>query len=684
MRILGGSGAEEGFLLRLLEELKRRGVLQMAVAYTVAAWLVIQVSDILVPTFGAPDWAMRLIVLLLMVGFPITLALAWLYRVTAEGVQPESAAVAGDEQPAFPGQRLNYIIIGILAAAVVLFALDKFLWQTELSLPSSGGQQSIAVLPFRNLSGDPDTEPFVNGIHDDLLTQLSRIGALRTISRTSVMQYRDTELPIPRIAEELDVTAVLEGGVQRSEDRIRVNAQLIDGRNDAHLWAETFDRQLTAANIFAIQSEIARAIASALRAELSGEEKRALEAVPTTNLAAYDAYTAARASMDGMADNEYARALELFMLATELDPEFAAPWAGLCLTHLGMYSRDSVRSHFDQAEAACERALELDDSRAEVYVALGTLYRFFGQYSKAEVVLQQANFAKAEEALEQALALDSTEVDALVELGRVLANQGRLKEAEELLLRAETLEPRSWYAQNSLFSFYYTFSDRPDRFDRAARHAAKSASLRPDLAASWNNIGAANYMMGRYDLAADAWKESLEIEPNRTGYTNTGLALYYSGEYAEAVRMQEKAIALSPEDHRAMGRLADALRQQGGQSERATQAYRQAADLAQALLEVNDRDWRTLGQLAFYQAHLQEAEAAQDSLGRALQLSERNAETLYYQALIHTIEGRGSAAVDSLAEALGKDPEYRNLVSIDPDFQSLRNLPAFRTLVGTS
>ena len=669
--------------MNFLTEIKRRGVFQVGVAYLVVSWLIVQVCDILLPIFGAPDWVMKALVLLLAVGFPISLALAWFYNVTAEGLRPDDDALAGSEHVAFPGQRLNHITIGVLAAAVALFALDKFVWQTELPFKGKAERHSIAVLPFRNLSGDDANEPLAHGIHDDLLTQLSRIDALRTVSRTSVMGYRDRDLPIPQIARELGVSVVLEGGVQRAGDRIRVNAQLIDGESDAHLWAETYDHILTAENIFAIQSEISRSIASTLSATLSVEEEEALEAIPTTDLEAYEAYASARASMNSVSEEELDHALDQFSLATRLDPGFAAAWAGLCMTHLGVYTQDSDRSNFDAAEAACERALELDDSRAEVHVALGTLYRYFGQYAKAEVALQSANYARAQEALERALNMDGVELDALVEMGRILAHQGRLDEAEEYLHRAEALEPQNWYVQTSLFSFYYSFSDKPDRFESAARHAARSASIRPDLAASWNNLGASNYMMGNYELAADAWEESLGIEPNRTGYTNTGLALAFSGRYEEAIVMQERAVELAPNDHRAMGRLADALRLAGGQEQRTTEAYRHASGLARDLLEVNDRDWRTLGHLATYQAYLGHETQARDMIARALQWSDRNAETLYNLAVVESVFGRDDEALSALEKLIAKDQGYINLLSVDPQFEELRQTPEYTELVSS-
>jgi TolB-like protein/Tfp pilus assembly protein PilF len=645
----------------------------------VVSWLVVQVSDILLPIFDAPDWIMRGLVLLLAVGFPISLVLAWFYNVTAEGLRFDHEVVTGGEHAAFPGQRLNYIIIAVLAAAVVLFALDKFLWQTELPFEETTGQYSIAVLPFRNLSGDVANEPFTHGIHDDLLTQLSGISALKTISRTSVMGYRNRDIPIPRIAEELGVDVVLEGGVQRSGDRIRVNAQLIDGKTDAHLWAETYDHLLTAENIFSIQSEISRSIAQTLNATLSADEEKALELIPTHSLEAWEAYASGRSKMSSTSDLDLAYALEQFTSAIRLDPEFAAAWAGLCRIHLSEYSIGRNRASFDAAEVACEKALELDDSRVEVYVALGTLYRHFGQYSKAEVALQRANYAKAEEALNQALVLDAVELDALLELGTVFARQGRLEEAEKKLLQAELQDPRSWYAQTVLFSFYYTFSDQPDRFARAASHASKSASLRPELAASWNNLGAANYMMGNFELAADAWEESLRIEPNRTGFTNVGLALYYSGKFEEALVMQEKAIELAPSDHRAKGRSGDALRFIDGREAEALEAYRTASELAEEQLAVNDRDWKVLGQLAVYQAYLGDMEQAGELIERALQWSDNNGDTLYQLALVEVIFGRTEEALRSLAEAVSKIPSYLNLAKMDEGHASISGVGNLRT-----
>ncbi len=670
--------------MNLFSELKRRGVLQVGMAYIVVSWLLVQVASVLLPAFEAPAWIMRTTFLLLAMGFPIALVISWIFDLTSTGLVRTEEAEGEFSVSAFPGHTLNYIIIGVLTAAVLLFTLDKFYWQFDLG-PATGDEvPTLAVLPFTNISGDTVNDPFTVGIHDDLLTQLSKINALHTLSRTSVLRYRNTEQSIPEIARELGVTTVLEGGVQRSADRVRINTQLIDGATDIHLWAETFDRQLTAANIFAIQSEISRAIARALRATLTPDEEQVLEQVPTENLAAYDAYVAARAKLDSAAMEDIDEAVAQFTLATKLDPDFAAAWAGLCEAQLGHYQQSSERQYFEAAEAACKRALELDDTRVEVHIALGTLYRYFGQYSRAEVSLQRANYARAEQALENALSIDSLTVDALIELGKVLARQNRLAEAETELLRAAELDPDYWSAQNALFNFYYSFSDKPDHFELAARYAAKAASLRPDMAASWNNLGTANFMLAHYDQAADAWQRSLAIEPNRTAYTNTGLALYHAGRFAEAAEMQAVAAEIAPDDHRVWGRLADAQRFMEGENEHAVENYARAAKLAREILEINDQDWRTLSLLSFYLAQMNESEEALAITRRALQLSRRSPETLFYTALVYLANGQTDTCLVLLEEAVAKDDYYRHLIEIDPDLNQLSELERFQAVISTT
>ncbi|NNK31633.1 MAG: tetratricopeptide repeat protein, partial [Xanthomonadales bacterium] len=628
--------------MSLFAELKRRNVIRVATAYVVAAWLIIQVVETIFPAFGFGDTAVRLVVILLAIGFLPTLVISWFFEITPQGWRKEADVVRDQTITRSTGRKLNAAIILLLVLALGYFAFDKFALdpardraiaeaaRSEAAAPRPPERtgSSIAVLPFANRSGSPENAWFTDGMHDELLTRLSRISALKVISRTSVLRYRDGEQAIPEIAAELGVATVLEGGVQRVGDQVRVNVQLIDGETDEHLWAEIYDRRLSAENLFEIQSDISRAIAAQLSAQLSADEDRALRERSTENLAAYDAYLRGLAELERYTLSAKEKAVEQFTRATGLDPDFAAAWAGLCEAELGRYGTTRDRKAFDAAERACHRALELDDQLLEVHVALAALHRTSGLYSRAEVTVQQAEFHRAEAALERAFEIDSLSLLALIERGLVRAAQGRLDEAQTDLRRAAEADPAYWPAQTSLFNFYYGDSNAPDRYEQALRAAVQAAAIRPDLAASWNNVGSAHYMLGDYRQAADAWKKSLEIEPTRTGFTNTGLALAYDGQFAEAAAMQEKAAELAPQDYRVWGRLGEALNHLPGAEARAAEAFRRAVPLARDRLEINPEDWRTRAYLATYLAWLGELEEAAELSGNALSASERHPEAL--------------------------------------------------------
>jgi TolB-like protein/Flp pilus assembly protein TadD len=688
--------------LSLFNELKRRNVFRVGAAYVVSSWLLIQVAETIFPLFGFGDAPARLLVIVLAIGFIPALIFSWVFELTPDGLKKEDDIVRSQTITPATGKKLDRMITVVLVLALGYFAFDKFVLdpardvqiaeiaaqagveqaQEEARL-GMRSEKSIAVLPFINRSQQPEDESFTDGMHDEVLTRLAKIAMLKVVSRTSVMRYRDTDKSIPEIAEELSVASILEGGVQRVGNQVRINMQLINAYTDKHLWAEIYDRELTARNLFVIQSDISKAIAQALRATLTSDEEQMLDEVPTENLAAYDAYVSARVKLDSAANEDLSQAVANFTLATQLDPDFASAWAGLCEANLGLYTQSSDKQYFEAAEAACNQALVLDDSRVEVHIALGTLYRILGQYSRAEVSLQSANYARAEQALENALSIGGPTVDALVELGTLLAYQNRLAEAETELLSAAELEPDYWTAQTALFFFYYKFSSKTDHYELAARYAVRAASLRPDMAASWNNLGTANFMLARYDLAADAWQHSLSIEPTRTAYTNTGLALYNAGRFKAAAEMQLKAAKIAPNDHRAWGRLADAQRFVEGEGEHAAKNFARAASLARDLLEINNQDWRTLGMLSVYLARMNEGEEAMALARRAMQLSSRNPETLFYTALVHLSEGQTDACLTLLEEAVAKDEYYRYLIEIDPDLDQLSELMRFQAIIAT-
>ena len=267
----------------LFEELKRRNVVRVGIAYLVAAWLVLQIIDVVLENLPVPPWVMQVILLLTALGFPFAIVFAWAFELTPEGLKRERDVDRSKSITPKTGRRLDRLIIVVLVVAVGVLLTDKLLFrevgeaqqavQVKTTDPSPrSSRRSIAVLPFANRSNSADDAFFVDGIHDDILTQLAKISALKIISRTSVMQYRDTEKPMRVIGDELDVATIMEGSVQRAGNRVRINVQLIDADTDEHLWAEVYDRELTAPNIFEIQTEMATAIADVLHASLTGDE----------------------------------------------------------------------------------------------------------------------------------------------------------------------------------------------------------------------------------------------------------------------------------------------------------------------------------------------------------------------------------------------------------------------------
>ena len=272
------------------KELRRRNVVKVGIAYAVVAWLLVEISSTVLPIFKAPDFVLQVFVYFLMAGLPIALIFAWAFEMTSDGVKRSDEVQPDQSITAKTGSRLNVFIIAVLAIALAYFIIDEIFIETGAPVTVASVGKSIAVLPFDNRSARKDDEFFVDGVHDDILTQLAHISSLKVISRTSVLEYRDTTKNMKTIGEELGVGAILEGGVQRAGDHVRINMQLIDAATDEHLWAETFDRELTAANIFAIQTEIATRVATALRAALTTGERQRINTTPTDNLQAYEAY----------------------------------------------------------------------------------------------------------------------------------------------------------------------------------------------------------------------------------------------------------------------------------------------------------------------------------------------------------------------------------------------------------
>ena len=404
-------------------ELKRRNVFKVGIAYVVGTWVLIQIADILLDNFGAPPWVMKSLVVVLAIGFFIALFFAWAFEMTPEGVKRESEVDRSQSVTQQTGQKLNYTIIGLLVLALGYFVWESrfaseqgsesFSEETIVQTTGPGDEKrdptpgdgthtitnvdnSIAVLPFANRSRDEDDVFFSDGIHDDLLTQLAKINDLKVISRTSVMKYRDTEKTIPEIAAELGVTTILEGGIQRAGKRIRINAQLIDVVTDEHLWAETFDREMTMENVFDIQTEITRQIVTAVKGEFSETEQLSMGTLPTSNLAAYEAFLHARAATNrpDYSKAKYVDAQPWAEKAVQLDPEFAEAWAILAEIHdqAVWQGYDNTPQRHAAARDALAMATTLKPESAAVKAAHAQyFYRFENNYPEALAIAREAH-----------------------------------------------------------------------------------------------------------------------------------------------------------------------------------------------------------------------------------------------------------------------------------------------------
>ena len=375
------------------EELKRRNVFRVAIAFAIASWLILQIVDVVVPMLGLPEWVGKMVLLMLVVSFPIALILAWALELTPEGVRLEKNVDRSRSVTAETGRKLNFIIIGTLVVALGISLYLNFgdsgetVVEPDVTVVASAEQlvPSIAVLPFANRSANENDSFFVDGMHDDLLTQLAKIPAFKVISRTSVLQYRDTEKPMTLIGEELGVSTIVEGGVQRAGDRIRINVQLINAATDEHIWAETYNRELTAANIFEIQEEVTAEIATALHAELTPEDQQRLAVIPTENLAAYEAYLLGRQLLDARIADQVIDAEAQFKRAIELDPAFDMARVALAETHiiqnnLGLTPKAELLERLVEFEAW---ANDLDNKSGEVYNVLAARHEYGGNLDLA-------------------------------------------------------------------------------------------------------------------------------------------------------------------------------------------------------------------------------------------------------------------------------------------------------------
>jgi TolB-like protein/tetratricopeptide (TPR) repeat protein len=632
--------------MRLVSELRRRNVPRMAVLYVVAAWLILQVAEVLIDLAKLPDSIGTTALWLLGIGFPIALIFSWFYEITPEGISLENDVDPEASITHVTGRRLDFIVISLLCAAVILFAYDKWWMQGP-------PRNSIAVLPFVNMSDDASNEYFSDGISEELLNLLANIPELRVIARTSSFAFKGKNEDLRVIGRTLGVKTVLEGSVRKSGDRVRITAQLIDVSDGAHIWSETFDRTMT--DIFEIQDDVASAIVDALQIHVGGNLTRGR---PTESTEAYDYYLRGRDYLRRPAEEPtLASAVELFDRAIGLDPRFAQAHAGLCDAQLGTYRFARRAESFESAEVACQHALNLDDSLWEVHVALGSLYQTSGQHDRA--ILE----------LESAILLQPGSVDSYLVLATTYAAQSRWEQAEETIRRAESVDSGYWAIQRA---FGHLFYDQ-GRYDEAIERYRKVIQLAPDSSIGYDNLGNTYLAMGALDQAEKAFSDARF--PSRWTYTNRGLVYYYQGEFVSAIADQKRAIELGPDSHHAWGRLGDAYRFVQGEEMNARSAYERAIELAEQELSIDPTDWDSIGRLGLAYAYTEQPEQAVEQIQRMFELT-TDATAYYFASRVYLHLGEIDRAYDYLHQVIEGGWPIR-LIADDPDFSHQKDMRRF-------
>ncbi len=455
-------------------ELRRRNVVKVAVAYAIVGWLLIEVSSTVLPIFEAPDWIVQVFAFFVILGFPLALVLSWAYEITPDGMKRSHEVEATESITHVTGRKLDFAIIGALVLALGFVVYNYVLEDSEVAvgvLPNS-----IAVLPFRNDSPDPDNAYYASGIHEEILNHLVKLSALSVIARTSVEQYANTEKSIPEIASELNVETVMEGSVRYAGGQIRITTQLNDGVTGAHLWSETYTRDFD--DIFAIESDVAMNVANAVGAEFSLQEQASIEQIPTESPAAYALY------LQALGDAPLA-ALNFLDRALELDPEFAEAYGlkALRIINRGRVDPALEPDRVRRAQEAAEQALALDPNLASAHAALAALHTLNWRW------------AEAERAFERAYQSNPSDTDVLAAYGSFRRDVGQYAEAVRLFERAAELNPNASQTQLGISHRY------AKNYDAAATAFRQAIDLNSANAAAYTHLALTEISRGNSDEA---------------------------------------------------------------------------------------------------------------------------------------------------------------------------------------
>jgi TolB-like protein/Flp pilus assembly protein TadD len=653
------------------EELQRRRVYRVAAAYVIAAGFIIQIGSAVLPAWELPNWTFRLVVVLLLIGFPIALMLAWAFDVTPEGIQATPATAAETHL------RRNMIIlvaIGVIVSAAAGFFL----------LPRVSGRnvdKSIAVLPFENLSGDPDNAYFADGIQDDILTNLSKIGDLKVISRTSVMSYRGSGTRNARdIGKALGVATLLEGSVRRIGNRVRVNVQLINASNDEHIWAEDYDRDLT--DVFAIQTDLAQKIVYTLQAKLSPNEKVRLDRRPTQDPNAYLLFVQAHdyANRMDMFRDTSLKAEPLFEQAIELDPNFALAFAGLSMVESWLYhSFDPLPARREKARLNADKALYLQPDLPEGHLALGFSY----YYGDRDYERALAEFEIAKRGL-------PNEAQAYMAIGAIQRRQGKWTESTQNLEKAAALDPKNEGILCNLGYSYMAqrnFETADKIFDRAlvaAPQSLQAAGMKAGVAVQWKgDLSAVEQQFSSVPREADPAGVITWI---RVGILTLERKFPEALQVVQQFRGETLATATTAPCPKAF--LEGTLYQYQGDREKARTEFEHARAVADKLVREAPRDPSRHGQLGLVLAALGLKEEAIKEGKRAVELLPESQDAFDGPHCTTTLAEiyAGTGEFDEAFRLLDHLLEVPNgltvpLLKLDPVWDPLRKDPRFQALI---
>jgi TolB-like protein/Tfp pilus assembly protein PilF len=672
------TGRDETTRRSFFAELQRRNVYKVAIAYGVVAWLLMQIATQVFPFLEIPNWTVRLVIMLLALGFPIALVLAWAFELTPEGIKRTEEVDLSKSIRRKTGRKLDFLIIAVLLLVIAALLFQRFHPKVAPALASSP-EKSIAVLPFENLSRDPDNAYFADGVQEEILTRLASIAGLKVISRTSTQQYQSKPRNLREIAKQLGVANILEGSVQKAADQVRVNVQLVNAQTDSHLWADTYDRKLT--DIFGVESEIAKRIAESLQAKLTGREEKALAVKPTTNPEAYDAY------LRGLAfeyRNWYS-AIDSYERAVQLDPNFALAWARLSRADATLYflRADTTAARRDAAKRAFENAQKLQPNSPETELALG-----YYQY----LVLRDYGSAKTTFELVRKMLPGSSEV--LEALGRVIRREGSWDQSIDYYEQALALDPRNvelLIDAASTYAWLRQFPAALKLYDRALDIVPNE----PNLLAAKAGIYQAE---GNLQEAAKLLSEVNAQTPSSTAFLIKITELRLERNLGEAIRLlqaRQTQFHFTSEIDKGVNQFLLFLAQRlVGDSAAAKVAAQQARNTLEQLCKDQPENSNFVALLSVANAELGEKSSALKGIERAIMLLPSAKDRVDGPtreeglAVIQMIFSENSRVISTLTRLLQTPynswlygaPVTPVLLRLDPLWDPLRADPAFQKL----